>query len=203
MVSQRILRANATRQQSHGPSFQRRLVLPYTKGDRALAETHLSNTSALINPTSGSEVMAARFCSECGERLKTKRLASVPFRSFCVQCSPRFKRVRWMLIGAGVLCAIIGFAAGRYTNHPGETFHFIGTPLDVNTGGVVSAPAQKAAASSSDGESPTRAERLVIPQSSASPVCGARTRSGKSCQRRVKGGGYCWQHREKSEKKSS
>jgi hypothetical protein len=31
----------------------------------------------------------------------------------------------------------------------------------------------------------------------ADSVCGAPTRSGKPCRRRVRGGGYCWQHREK------
>ncbi|HWO00750.1 MAG TPA: DUF5763 domain-containing protein [Blastocatellia bacterium] len=33
---------------------------------------------------------------------------------------------------------------------------------------------------------------------SSGPVCGALTKSGRPCQRRVKDGGYCWQHRDKS-----
>ncbi|WP_394330258.1 DUF5763 domain-containing protein [Kordia algicida] len=29
---------------------------------------------------------------------------------------------------------------------------------------------------------------------SATPTCGAKTQSGKRCRRKVKGGGYCYQH---------
>ena len=30
---------------------------------------------------------------------------------------------------------------------------------------------------------------------STTPLCGAKTKSGKSCRRKVKGGGYCYQHK--------
>jgi hypothetical protein len=32
-------------------------------------------------------------------------------------------------------------------------------------------------------------------QQKTTSICGARTKSGKACRRKVKGGGYCYQHR--------
>ncbi|HKG98652.1 MAG TPA: hypothetical protein VKA97_12595, partial [Pyrinomonadaceae bacterium] len=34
-------------------------------------------------------------------------------------------------------------------------------------------------------------------------VCGAPTKSGRPCRRKVKGGGYCWQHRDKFKPQSA
>jgi hypothetical protein len=102
-----------------------------------------------------------------------------------------------MLFGSGVLCAIIGFVIGRYAAAPREPFHLIGTPIELGATRVAPSSDSKAARSSRETEAPGRAEQLVISPSAVDEICGARTKSGKSCQRKVKGGGYCWQHREK------
>ncbi|MEW6210375.1 MAG: DUF5763 domain-containing protein, partial [Acidobacteriota bacterium] len=39
------------------------------------------------------------------------------------------------------------------------------------------------------------------PASANASICGARTRSGKPCQRKVQGGGYCYQHRPVEQKR--
>lgn len=143
---------------------------------------------------------AARFCSECGEQIKVKRLASLPFRSFCSHCSPRFKRARMILLAAPALCAVIGFAIGHYTSSP-EPFYYIGTPVESSR--IGSPPDDHAAHSPRSRDSVTQREQLVISSSAAETICGARTKSGKPCQRKVKGGGYCWQHREKLTEKNS
>lgn len=139
--------------------------------------------------------MAARFCSECGERLKAGRFSSLPFRSFCAHCSPRFKRARLLLLAVGILCAMIGFVVGRYGTAPSEPFHLIGTPIESGATRVAPSSDAKAGRSSLEPQLPERAERLVISPSTVDEICGARTKSGKPCQRKVKGGGYCWQHR--------
>lgn len=130
--------------------------------------------------------MAAKFCSECGERLKFKRAGILRLRSFCPRCPARLRRNRLMLVAIPALCAAIGFAIGHYTSTR-EPFYFIGTPVDLSANSV----AQPAA---------NRTQVLGQPVGSSSvadAICGARTRSGKACQRKVKGGGYCWQHRDK------
>lgn len=139
---------------------------------------------------------AARFCSECGEQLRVKRVSSLPFRSFCSRCSPRFRRARLMLIAAPVLCAAIGFAIGHYASAR-EPFFYIGTPVESSASRTAPSTDHTSAHSPAATEARTQRERLVISSSGADAICGARTKSGKPCQRKVKSGGYCWQHRSK------
>lgn len=135
------------------------------------------------------------FCSECGERLKVKRVRRLPFRSFCPKCSPRFRRTRLILIAVPVLCTVIGFALGHYTSAR-EPFYFIGTPVDPTANRVAPSADNNSDHSSRGNATLTRPEQLVISPSAADTICGARTKSGKPCRRKVKGGGYCWQHRD-------
>jgi hypothetical protein len=144
---------------------------------------------------------AARFCSECGERIKIKHAASLISRSlisrsFCSQCSPQFNRARLTLIVTPILCGALGFAAGHYTTAR-EPFYYIGTPVD--SASSRTAPLSDAAAHSPDrtGAAAPR-EQPVKSSTRTEAICGARTKSGKPCQRKVKGGGYCWQHRSKA-----
>jgi hypothetical protein len=132
---------------------------------------------------------AARFCSECGERLKVKRRAVLPLRAFCARCSPRFRTVR-LVSAATLVLATIGFTVSRLSPER-EPFYFIGTPLQLSTNGGTSG-SQNSIESASSGSQTAKAVDTVV------SVCGAPTRSGKPCQRKVKGGGYCWQHRAKA-----
>ena len=137
---------------------------------------------------------AARFCSECGQQLKVKRDSSLPFRSFCARCSPRLKEARLMLIAGAALCAAIGFAIGHFTAGR-EPFYYIGTPVELSANNT--APSLNPPHSSRQIEPSLQSEQPVIGPAAGEGICGALTKSGKPCQRRVKGGGYCWQHREK------
>ena len=137
---------------------------------------------------------AARFCSVCGERLRLRRSSVLPFRSFCPQCSPHFRRIRLILIAIPALCAAVGFAIGHHTSVR-EPFYFIGTPIQMSASRVAP-PADNSGDHLYRGSGTlTQPEQLVISPGAAEVICGARTRSGKPCQRKVKGGGYCWQHR--------
>lgn len=51
--------------------------------------------------------------------------------------------------------------------------------------------------STNAGETSSSAPRAAIVKPPGVPfgICGAPTKSGKPCQRKVKDGGYCWQHR--------
>jgi len=136
----------------------------------------------------------ARFCSECGVQLKVKRPAVLPLRAFCPRCSPRFRTVRLVLAAALVLATIV-FAVSRFGGQR-EPFYFIGTPVESSVSGGPST-------SSSSVGSPPSSEQTVKLASSVVGICGAPTRSGKPCQRKVKGGGYCWQHRDKAVERGS
>jgi len=139
---------------------------------------------------------AARFCSDCGERILSKRLRYLPFRAFCSRCSSRFNRARLLSIVALASCAVTGFAIGHFTAAP-EPFYYIGTPIGPGSAQSIQAADGKPAHSSRSSEGLTQPERPVSSTPGIDRICGALTRSGKPCQRKVKGGGYCWQHRSK------
>jgi hypothetical protein len=98
-------------------------------------------------------------------------------------------------MAAALVLATIAFAASRF-GPTREPLYFIGTPIEsrLNGGSSLNDPLST---SSRSIEQDAKAEGLVV------GICGAPTRSGKPCQRKVKGGGYCWQHREKSIEKGS
>lgn len=133
-----------------------------------------------------------RFCCQCGERLKFKRAASLPFHSYCYRCAPRLARTRLWLIAALALCIVIGFAIGRYSGKR-EPFYYIGTPVEMSH----IAPSLDRARSGRDEQDSARSLKPRASSSAVYEICGAPTKSGRPCQRRVKGGGYCWQHRDK------
>lgn len=137
---------------------------------------------------------AAKFCSNCGEQLKAERANALPFRSYCACCAPRFRAMRLTLVAAFALCLTIGYAIGHY-NAPRQSFYLIGTPIDpVKKGDEQSGATAQANANNSlaqgDKQPAASADR-------AAQMCGALTKSGKPCRRKVAGGGYCWQHRDK------
>lgn len=146
-----------------------------------------------------------KFCAECGERVLRARWRVWTSRRFCASCAPRFRRRR--IVGRLALTSslvVVGFFLGR-AGRPDAP------PLLVERGTLNLAPlhagdaAQRAAAGAkSEGEfakpgatygpdgSPT--ERPTDPNEAVS-ICGARTKKGTPCQRRVRGTGRCWQHR--------
>jgi hypothetical protein len=134
---------------------------------------------------------APRFCSECGEKLiaQSRRLRR---RAFCKMCAPALWRPRFISIAALALLTAISFAIGRYTA-PREPFYFIGTPLDLKADPARLAENSSQSSTAGQAAAPASAERV----DTGSALCGARTKSGGACRRRVRGGGYCFQHRDK------
>jgi hypothetical protein len=137
----------------------------------------------------------ARFCCECGERLRVTRSSILFAGSYCRRCSRWFQRVRLTTIVAVAVSLAMGFAAGRFTT-PREALYYIGTPVE---SGSLGPPADHP--SSQSREARAQAEQPVFSLAATEDNCGARTKSGRPCQRKVKGGGYCWQHRDKTAEK--
>lgn len=132
---------------------------------------------------------AARFCSECGEQLEVKR-AHLPLRAFCRNCSPAFKTGRLMLLVAFAASMAMGFAVGRCTSSRAP-FYLMGMPVESSI--TSQAPDAAVPNLSTEAEAPGPS----VTRGMIEGICGAPTKSGKPCQRKVKGGGYCWQHRDK------
>jgi len=139
---------------------------------------------------------AKRFCPSCGERLK-KNAGSLPFPSVCTRCSTRTTPARMKLIAAAAICIAIGFVLGHYTS-PRESFYYIGTPLELGATDIGTSTTDSNVPAGT--VSPAIAEQPTLSEAPEG-FCGARTRSGKPCRRKVKGGGYCWQHRDQMAQK--
>jgi hypothetical protein len=134
------------------------------------------------------------FCCECGEPVQRPRRRVWTSRHFCHACAPRFRRTglkRALLLASALF--LPGFLLGRLLRPTPP-------PLVIERGAQTVAPllpappkAQPRPAYGPDGtanERPTEPEEVVY-------ICGARTKKGTPCQRRVRGPGRCWQHRGK------
>jgi len=149
-----------------------------------------------------SIMQSPRFCCECGEKLFARRRRGLPGRAFCKECAPTVWRSRFGLIAALALLIAISFAAGRLTASR-EPFYFIGTPVDLAPAPDRSAennslpqPAQQTGAPTQTELSQSELSQTGLTET-GSALCGAPTKSGGACRRRVRGGGYCFQHRDK------
>ena len=145
------------------------------------------------------------FCAECGNHVERARWRWWTSGRFCAACDGRFKRRRAVAAVFGSLALLgAGFVAGR-AGRPVAPPLVIerGTPFYAPAANPLSAPASLATA-----EQPTRAnapggarygadgspdERPTDPSETIS-MCGARTKKGTPCSRRVRGTGRCWQH---------
>jgi len=141
------------------------------------------------------------FCADCGERVVRPRWRPWTSRRFCPHCDRRFRRRR--LLAPLALSAAL--AGGGFLL--GLSVRPAPPPLLVERGALNLAPlppppsngkgedrgadAKKETRYGPDG---TTAERPTEPDEVVS-VCGARTKKGTPCQRRVRGTGRCWQHR--------
>jgi hypothetical protein len=132
----------------------------------------------------GEPMRVASFCSRCGERMNVK-VATWPF---CDQCARKFQPVRIILFVVMALSLAGAFLVGR-SIRPQPTFYFIGTPIDFHQG----VPSNKAP--SPEISNVGLSVKSRGPDGLIQTICGAPTKSGRPCQRKVKGGGYCWQHR--------
>ena len=136
----------------------------------------------------------AKFCSACGTSLPTDHANSLFARATCAHCRPRFRLARLMLIASFALCGAFGYVVGRNAT-PRQPFPLLGTPIDPQA----SASASSTASQPLEANKPMAdsAPQAASASSTVTTICGAPTKSGKPCQRKVVGGGYCYQHRDK------
>lgn len=135
------------------------------------------------------------FCSECGAKLLRLRWHLWTSRRFCNHCARRLRKARLVPALLAVLGLIgTGYVAGR-VRRPAPP------PLVIE---------RRSDSPLSDNEQPgtstlprsSQSEKSQARASEASPsveevvyLCGARTKKGTPCSRRVHGPVRCWQHK--------
>lgn len=144
------------------------------------------------------------FCAECGERIIRPRWHLWTSRRFCPNCAPRLRNTRLLLPALACLSLfILGLGAGRAL-HPAPP------PLVIERRQPGMTPTRTAQAQlppvntkTGSSSAPTRPESSAANIAPARPAdspeivstCGALTKKGTPCQRRVRGTGRCWQHK--------
>jgi len=131
------------------------------------------------------------FCCECGHKIVRLRWFVWTSRKFCDKCFRKFAKSQWLRPMLS-LCALLVFGVllGRGCRRAPP-------PLIIER----PAPGQKSATTNS---SATPSGPTAVGQSTTSGaptptddvyICGARTKKGTPCSRRVHGPVRCWQHK--------
>jgi hypothetical protein len=115
------------------------------------------------------------FCIECGEKIIRLRWRVWTSRRFCDKCFARFRKMQ-LLRRAGAIAGLVLFGVligrGWRREPPALVIQRIGN-----------APTQ----------GPAPAQAAIITEQTY--ICGARTKKGTPCSRRVHGPVRCWQHK--------
>lgn len=117
------------------------------------------------------------FCAECGAKILRLRWRLWTNRRFCDSCARSLRQQRWTTAGLIVfLLFIAGFIVGhRLQPSPPPLIIQRTEPSSRNTNPEGATPP------------PLTVEETYI--------CGARTKKGRPCSRRVHGAVRCWQHK--------
>jgi hypothetical protein len=135
------------------------------------------------------------FCSACGAKVLRLRWYFWTSRRFCSKCARRFRKVRFAaplfamigLLGAGYLAGLVRRAdqppliIERRSDSPLTDTSAANLPLR-------NASSESRTNSNHPINSPPAVEEVVY-------LCGARTKKGTPCSRRVHGPVRCWQHK--------
>ena len=132
------------------------------------------------------------FCSECGAKVLRLRWHFWTSRRFCNGCARRLLKTRLgPALSATVALLATGYVAGRVR-------HLAPPPLVIErrSDSPLNDAATIRSSSSDAGKKPT-APANTSPTSVEEAVylCGARTKKGTPCSRRVHGPVRCWQHK--------
>ena len=126
------------------------------------------------------------FCCECGNKLIRLRWHFWTSRRFCNVCARRFKKERFVPLLVTFLSLISsGYLLGR-TRRPMPPPLIIERRLDSPLNNSQSRSASPSGTSATTTTNTIEADVYI---------CGARTKKGTPCSRRVHGPVRCWQHK--------
>ena len=137
------------------------------------------------------------FCSECGAKILRMQWYPWTSRRFCSSCSQRMRKERLTIpIVVSVILFGVGLGIGRAAKSPNP-------PLIIERSAAV-APANVGYAPKTeptpdhpnmiDSAQPPNESQKMMPTGNVY-VCGARTKKGKPCSRRLPEAVRCWQHK--------
>lgn len=154
-------------------------------------------------------IFRPKFCANCGEKIERVDWGLLTSRRFCQVCESEFKGqdlVPRAMVGIGVIVGVFGF--GSYLKSGSATEHRVAKLQP-----PVAAASATTTTSTSVLSNTTEATNSVSQPKTAAPLpfaaqppkakpetqesqyfCGAETKKGTPCSRRVKGSVRCFQH---------
>lgn len=163
------------------------------------------------------------YCCNCGEKIERANWSFTTSRRFCDVCQEDFKLQDWLpKIFAGLMSIIGIFGIGTFLLSGEKSSSDISKQLSARNSNPnrvlanrpINAPSNTNLQQTVNVNSPaanrevTQLKQDLTTRSQSTPVavkensatesvyfCGAMTKKGTPCSRRVKGGGRCWQHK--------
>ena len=163
------------------------------------------------------------FCCQCGAKIERSEWKLWTSRRFCENCEPDFRKEEWLpriIIGIIGLFGLFGF--GSYLKTPEKPLNTSANQITLSSSNKIQNSNKESSLINNSGanreqnavvnrtlpnnvnaqvtqksQNLPKLKETVKPQISvAEPVyfCGAQTKKGTPCTRRVKNSGRCWQH---------
>lgn len=154
-----------------------------------------------------------KFCCQCGEKIERVDWKLLTSRRFCELCATDYgvyDKIPLILIAVSVLFGLFGL--GSYWRTPEKTLNaapnqFAAVAPETNKIETIRANQPPQVSSNNSVQPSAQTKTEIVPASQnlktkpvQTPVqetvyfCGAMTKKGTPCSRRVKNGGRCWQH---------
>ena len=122
------------------------------------------------------------FCCQCGQKIVRLRWRIWTSRRFCDKCVRAFAKTNWLRPSLSLIALMLfGVLIGRGCRRAPA-------PLIIER----TAPLQKSTPATA---SATTSAPQPVPPTEDVYICGARTKKGTPCSRRVHGPVRCWQHK--------
>jgi hypothetical protein len=163
------------------------------------------------------------YCNYCGEKIERIEWKLWTSSRFCENCEVEFRKVEWLpRIGAGIALLIGLFGFGSYLKTPEKPLSLVNNQITASASNKAQAVKNeqitakaniqnseikpsveinaglqnqsKIAVSQKPEQLQNQLDKPQIIESEPVYFCGAQTKKGTPCTRKVKGGGRCWQH---------
>lgn len=146
------------------------------------------------------------FCCHCGEKISRAEESFADSTRFCDVCKHDFLAIRIAPMFFTALMMVIGLAGAGGLMRVAPPVPVRSAPVAAAPGIVTAEPPRNTAVNAAPSlpepraanlnrpvQIPVKTPRQVAPEEPLS-VCGAPTKKGTPCSRKVRGGGRCWQH---------
>jgi len=134
------------------------------------------------------------FCCECGNKIVRLRWFLWTSKRFCDKCSRTVAKSHWLRPSLALAALLVfGLLIGRGCRRAPAPL-IIERPTSPRNSTTLDASAAANGAMTTRSPSPTSASQSA-PATEDVYICGARTKKGTPCSRRVHGPVRCWQHK--------